>query len=199
MSKRLFDLFFSFFGLLVLWPLFVVVAALIVLDDGFPVFFRQERVGRYGKPFKIWKFRTMKVQNDGPQITVAGDKRITRVGEVLRRYKIDELPQLLNVLVGEMSFVGPRPEVKRYVDKYTPEQKNVLSYKPGITSPATVFYKAEEQALLKEKDFEHFYMSEVMPNKIKIDCKYFQNSSVRGDLALIFKTVFTLSSKTTPD
>ncbi len=190
MSKRLFDLFFAVFGLLVLWPLFVVVAILIVFDDGFPVFFRQERVGRFGKPFKIWKFRTMKVQNDGPQITVFGDCRITNIGKFLRHYKIDELPQLINVLLGSMSFVGPRPEVKKYVDMYNDQQKLVLQVFPGITDLASLKYINENEVLAKSSDPEKTYINEVMPDKLNLNLEYLERRNILLDLKIIIATIF---------
>ncbi len=191
MAKRLFDLFFSFFGLLFLWPLFLIVAVIIFFDDGLPIFFRQERVGQFGKTFKIWKFRTMVTRNEGPKITVGGDRRILPVGHHLRKYKIDELPQLINVLMGEMSFVGPRPEVSRYVDIYNEEQRKVLNVKPGITDPASIKYYNESEILEQSSDPEKKYVEEIMPDKLKVNLEYLRERSLFSDIKIIFKTVFS--------
>lgn len=189
MAKRLFDLFFASLGLFVLWPLFLIISVLILIKDGFPIFYRQERVGRFGKPFKIWKFRTMKVQNQGPQLTVAGDKRITPLGQVLRKYKLDELPQLINVLVGEMSFVGPRPEVQKYVDLYNEEQKKILKIRPGLTDLASLKYINENDFLAKSDDPEYFYVNEVMPDKLRLNLKYLEENDLILDTKIIFATL----------
>jgi len=188
-AKRLFDLFFASLGLFVLWPLFLIISVLILIKDGFPIFYRQERVGRFGKPFKIWKFRTMKVQNQGPQLTVAGDKRITPLGQVLRKYKLDELPQLINVLVGEMSFVGPRPEVQKYVDLYNEEQKKILKIRPGLTDLASLKYINENDFLAKSDDPEYFYVNEVMPDKLRLNLKYLEENDLILDTKIIFATL----------
>lgn len=193
-TKRAFDLFWAGVGLLFLWPLFVVVALLIRLDDGGPVFFRQERVGYRGRPFRIWKFRTMTVRppGEGRQITAAGDPRVTRVGRWLRRTKVDELPQLLNVLAGEMSFVGPRPEVPRYVTLYTPEQRRVLDLVPGITDVASITYRDEEGLLAAADDPGRTYVEEIMPAKIALNLEYAGRATVGRDLLVILRTLARL-------
>ncbi len=190
-SKRFFDLFWTIPGLLLLTPLFLVVAISIKLDDGGPVFFRQERVGQGGKHFRIWKFRTMVVNAEkiGRQITVGRDPRITRVGHWLRKYKLDELPQLFNVLSGDMTLVGPRPEVPRYVALYTPEQRAVLDLLPGITDPASVRYRHESELLAQSNDPERTYIEEIMPEKIRINLAYAEHASLLRDFWVILQTL----------
>lgn len=189
-TKRAFDLFWTVPGLLVLAPLFLLVAVWILLDDGGPVFFQQERVGLGGRPFRMWKFRTMVVDAEklGRQITVGRDPRITRVGYQLRKFKLDELPQLLNVLKGEMSLVGPRPEVSRYVGLYTEEQRCVLDLIPGITDPASIQYRDESLLLAQAVDPEQFYVTIVMPDKIRINLKYAERATVWSDFGVILQT-----------
>lgn len=188
-SKRAFDVALSILGFVLLWPLLLVIAALIKSDGG-PVFFRQERVGRRGRPFRIWKFRTMVVDAErmGLQITAAGDPRITRVGGWLRRTKLDELPQLLNVLTGEMSFVGPRPEVPRYVAMYDAEQTRVLELMPGITDPASLRYFDESRLLADVDDPEAAYVQDIMPAKIRVNLAYAHHATTRDDMRVVFRT-----------
>ncbi len=173
MLKRGFDIVASGIGLTVLSPVFIVIAIAIRRDSKGPVFYRARRVGQHGKEFRLYKFRSMVVDADqqGPGITSAGDTRITSVGRFLRRTKLDELPQLINVLRGEMSLVGPRPEDPRYVELYTPGQREILQYRPGITSMASQTYRNEEQ-LLTGSDWEQQYIDEVMPAKLAIDLDY---------------------------
>ncbi len=192
--KRLFDIFFSSIGLVLLLPLFAVVAILIKIDSKGPVFFRQERIGRNFNPFKIYKFRTMTVdaENMGPQITVGGDKRVTKIGKFLRKYKIDEMPQLINVLKGEMSFVGPRPEVRKYVDHFKSDYKNLLTIRPGITDPASMKYSKEESVLSSSKNWEEDYVKRIMPEKIMLSSHYVDNHNLLTDLTLILKTIFKI-------
>lgn len=192
MTKRAFDIVASFLGGLVLLPGLVLVAFLIKVFSPGPVFFRQIRVGRDGREFRILKFRTMTVDAPakGAQITVAGDPRITRLGHVLRRYKIDELPQLWNVLVGDMSLVGPRPEVPRYVAMYTEEQRRVLSVRPGITDYASITYFDENSALARSADPEHAYVHEVMPRKLRMNMVYVHRHGLFEDLRIILATLF---------
>lgn len=193
--KRLFDIFFSSIGLLILSPLFVVVALLIKLDSKGPVFFRQERIGKYFKPFRIYKFRTMTVDTveKGPLITVHGDNRVTKIGKFLRKYKIDELPQLLNVLKGEMSFVGPRPEIKEYVQLFKSDYKKLLKIRPGITDPASIKYSNEEGILSLSKNWEEDYTKRILPEKIKLSLHYVETHNVITDLKLILKTIIETS------
>ena len=189
--KRLVDIVLSLFGLLVLLPFFVVAAVAIVLDSKGGVFFLQMRVGKGNKDFKLFKFRTMGVNAERMgQLTIGGnDSRITRVGHFLRRYKLDELPQLLNVLLGDMSLVGPRPEVRRYVDLYTPEQQQALSIKPGLTDYASIKYVDESELLAKAENPEQFYIKTIMPDKLAINLKYIKSRSLAMDMGILFKTI----------
>ena len=188
---RAFDLFMAGLGLLLLSPVLAVIALLIRLEDGGPVFFRQVRVGRGGRPFRIWKFRTMVVDADrlGRSITVGDDRRITRCGKWLRRWKLDELPQLINVVLGEMGFVGPRPEVPRYVDLYSPEQRRVLELRPGITDLASIAYRNESELLQEQEDPEAFYIDQVMPDKIRINLDYASRASLWRNIKVILATL----------
>lgn len=189
--KRVMDVVVSGCALLVLWPLLLIIAAAIKVDDPGPVFYRQVRVGRGGKPFRIFKFRTMVVDADkkGLSITVGRDSRITRVGAFLRKTKLDELAQLLNVFLGEMSFVGPRPEVPRYVELYTPYQRQVLLVRPGITDYASIAYRNENDMLDGADDPERMYIDVIMPAKIELNMKYLHEISPLADIRLIFATV----------
>lgn len=192
--KRLFDIFASGVGLIVLSPLFLVVAVWIKLDSTGPVFYRQVRVGKSNQDFKIFKFRTMRIGSDrGSLITVGGrDPRITTSGYFLRKTKIDELPQLINVLIGDMSLVGPRPEVRHYVNYWTPEQMRVLDVRPGITDPASIRYCNENELLEKADDPESFYINVIMQDKISLYLDYVDNNGFWRDLQLIFSTVFAI-------
>lgn len=193
-GKRLFDIVFSILGLALCTPLFVLISLAIKLDDGGRVFFCQERVGRYGKPFRMWKFRSM-VENAsalGGELTVARDPRITRVGYLLRQSKLDELPQLANVLVGQMSFVGPRPEVAKYVTLYNPEQRKVLDLVPGITDPASVAYRSESDLLANSSTPERLYVEQIMPDKIRLNIEYATGATSWSDLRVIALTLVHL-------
>lgn len=189
--KRAMDVVVSAAALCVLWPLYLIIALAIVIDDPGPVFYRQVRVGRGGKPFRIFKFRSMVVDADkkGLEITVGHDRRITRVGAFLRKTKLDELAQLLNVLCGQMSFVGPRPEVPRYVEMYTPYQRQVLLVRPGITDYASIAYRHENDLLDAAQDPERMYIEQIMPAKIELNMKYLREISPAADIRLILKTV----------
>lgn len=192
MSKRIFDLFFSFLGLLLLSPLFFIVGIIIRLDGG-PVLFRQKRVGLHGKIFKIFKFRTMipDAEKYSIQVTAGHDPRITRIGSFLRKTKIDELPQLINVFLGQMSLVGPRPEVPFYVDKWSDTDRQILlPMRPGITDYASVIYRDEELVLSKADDPERVYMEKVMPHKLKLCRKYAEEQTLLLDLRIIIATFF---------
>ena len=193
-AKRVMDIAISAAALCVLWPVFLLIALAIVIDDPGPVFYRQVRVGRGGRPFRIFKFRTMVVDADkkGLSITVGRDSRITRVGAFLRRTKLDELAQLLNVLCGQMSFVGPRPEVPRYVELYTPYQRQVLLVRPGITDYASIAYRNENDLLAGADDPEKMYIETIMPDKIELNMKYLREISPLADLRLILKTVIAV-------
>lgn len=192
--KRLFDVVFSFIGLLILLPLFVVVAILIKIDNSGPVFFIQERIGKNFKPFNLYKFRSMVMDapEKGISITAGGDSRITKIGKFLRKTKIDELPQLVNVLKGDMSFVGPRPEMKKYVDIFKEEYKEILKVKPGITDIASLNYRDEESVLKDKEGPEEYYINVLLPEKIKLSKEYIKNASLTYDLKLIFLTLFRL-------
>lgn len=190
-SKRIVDITLALVGLTVCLPIFIVISVCIKLDDGGPVFFMQERVGRGGKLFNIVKFRTMRLNADrvGPAITIGADPRITRVGSWLRKTKLDELPQLWNVLVGQMSFVGPRPEVPQYVRYYNSEQRKVLNLVPGITDPASIKYRNESEILAQSQDPIRTYVEQIMPDKIKINLQYARTATIWTDLKLIVVTV----------
>ncbi len=189
--KRAMDIVISGAALCVLWPVLLLIALAIVIDDPGPVFYRQVRVGRGGKEFRIFKFRTMVVDADkkGLQITVGRDSRITRMGALLRKTKLDELAQLLNVFLGQMSFVGPRPEVPRYVAMYTPYQRQVLLVRPGITDYASIAYRNENDLLAGADDPERMYVEEIMPAKIELNMKYLRRVSPLEDIRLIFATI----------
>ena len=187
---RLCDILFSFFGLLFLSPLFIIVAIWIVLDNPGPVFYRQQRVGKDNKDFGLLKFRSMRVGADKMSLITIGDRdpRVTRAGYYIRKYKLDELPQLWNVLVGEMSLVGPRPEVRRYVDTYTPEQQKVLSVRPGITDHASIEYIDENRLLAQSADPDKTYIEEVIPAKIALNMRYINHQTLGEYLKIIFLT-----------
>lgn len=195
--KRLFDIFASGLGLLILSPLFLVVAIWIKIDSPGPVFYRQVRVGRGNKDFRIYKFRSMKIGADKQGlITVGGhDPRVTRSGYFIRKYKLDEFPQLINVLVGDMSLVGPRPEVRKYVDMYTLEQMHVLDVRPGVTSLASIRYRNENELLDKAENPDQFYVDVIMQDKLAIDLEYVREASLWYDIKLIFKTFWEIISK----
>ncbi len=188
--KRIFDIVMSGLGLICLSPLFLVLAVWIKCDSAGPVFYRQVRVGRGNKDFRLFKFRSMRPDSDKlGLITVGGhDPRVTRSGYYIRKYKLDEFPQLINVFVGDMSLVGPRPEVRKYVDLYTPEQLRVLNVRPGITSLASIRYRNENEILAKAEDPDKAYVEQIMPDKIAIDLEYVENASLTNDIKLIFKT-----------
>jgi len=192
--KRGFDILFSLVGIIIFSPLFVVIGILIKIDSTGTVFFRQERIGKDFRPFKILKFRTMTVDvhENAPLITVSGDKRVTRIGKFLRKTKIDELPQLINVLKGEMSFVGPRPEVPMYVEMFRDDYKEILTVRPGITDYATVEFRDEEGVLKKYGNTEIGYINEVLPRKIELYKKYLKEKCLITDLKLIFLTLFRI-------
>jgi lipopolysaccharide/colanic/teichoic acid biosynthesis glycosyltransferase len=188
--KRLFDIFASGCGLILLSPIFLIVAIWIKLDSQGPVFYRQTRVGRYNKDFRIFKFRSMRVGSDkGSLVTIGGrDPRVTRSGYFIRKFKIDELPQLINVFTGDMSLVGPRPEVRHYVNYWTPAQMRVLDVRPGITDPASIRFRNENELLEKADDPERYYIDVIMQEKIKLYLEYVEKSSFWYDIKLIFQT-----------
>ena len=189
--KRCFDIFFSLLGITLLLWLFLIIAIAIKCSSKGPVLFKQERVGRHGKAFKIWKFRSMIVDAEakGMQINTDGDNRITKVGKCIRKTKIAELPQLFHVLSGKMSFVGPRPEVPKYVAMYNDEQLRVLSVKPGITDLASIEFRNENDLLDSDADPERKYIEEIMPAKLELNLKYIEKAGFFYDIGLIFKTI----------
>ena len=192
--KRLFDILVSGIGLICFSPLLLIVAIWIKLDSPGPVFYRQVRVGRYNKDFRIFKFRSMRIGSDkGSLVTIGGrDPRITRSGYFIRKFKIDELPQLINVLVGDRSLVGPRPEVRHYVNYWTPEQMHVLDVRPGITDPASIKYRNENELLAQAEDPEKYYIEVIMQEKIKLYLEYAEKSSFWYDIKLIFQTFWVI-------
>ena len=191
MLKRLFDIAVSFIGLIILSPVFLAVAMLIKLASRGPVFYRGERVGRFGKPFKIYKFRTMVAGADqlGGPSTAADDPRLTRVSGFLKKYQLDELPQLINALKGEMSLVGPRPEVQMYVNMFTEEEKAILSVRPGMTDYASLWNFHEGELLQGSADPEKTYMEEIRPGKIRLQLKYVREHSLWVDFRIILRTL----------
>ena len=194
MSKRVFDLFFSFVGLIVFMPFFVFISILIKLDSRGAIFFIQTRVGRNGHLFNIIKFRTMHVDrlNDST-ISVKGDIRVTRLGFFLRKYKLDELPELWNVLIGEMSFVGPRPDVPGYADRLKGKDRDILKLRPGITGKASLKYANEEDLLVGKLDPKKYNDDVIFPDKVRINLEYYNNHSVWLDIKIIFATIFRTS------
>lgn len=194
--KRFFDLVASGLGLLVLSPLFLILAVWIKCDSKGPVFYRQVRVGRNNRDFRLYKFRSMRVGSDKRGlITIGGhDPRVTRSGYYIRRYKLDELPQLINVFVGDMSLVGPRPEVRKYVDLYTPEQMHVLDVRPGITDLASIRYRNENELLEQVDDPEQYYVDEIMQDKLRINLEYVAHHSFATDMLLIINTLCKILS-----
>lgn len=192
--KRLFDIVMSFIGLILLSPIFLVIAIWIKLDSKGPVFYKQNRVGKDGKDFKIFKFRSMRQGSDKQGlITVGGrDPRVTNSGYYIRKYKLDEFPQLINVFLGDMSIVGPRPEVRKYVDLYTEEQLKVLSVRPGITDIASIKYRNENDLLEKAEDADKMYIEIIMPDKLKYNLEYINKKSFIYDIRLIFETLLRI-------
>jgi len=191
MLKRAIDIVISFIMLIILSPLFFTVILLIKLEDGGPVFYRGVRIGRYGKPFKMFKFRSMVVNADkiGGPSTAGDDPRITKIGKLLRRYNLDELPQFINVLSGDISIVGPRPEVKYYVDMFTNEERKILDVQPGITDWASIWNPDEGKILAGSEDPEKVYMEKIRPTKIKLQLEYVKDHSLRTDFKIMLKSL----------
>ena len=190
MLKRIFDIISSLFGLILLSPFMIIIAILIKLDSKGPIFFKQVRVTKNGREFKIFKYRTMRVGSDKySQITVGKDSRITKVGDFLRKYKLDEIPQLINVLIGDMSLVGPRPEVPKYVALYTEKQREILKVRAGITDYASIEFSNENDILANETDPEKAYIEKIMPRKIELNKKYLSEISVMTDIKIILLTI----------
>lgn len=198
--KRLFDFIFSLLGILLMLPVFVVLGLLIKIDSKGPVFYRGTRVGLNGKLFNMFKFRTMVINAEklGGPSTANDDPRLTKMGKLLRKYKLDELPQLINVLVGDMSFVGPRPEVKQYTDMFSPEEKAILTVRPGITDWASIWDSDEGAILAGSPDPEKTYMEIIRPHKIRLQLEYVRNQSFGTDLKIIAQTLKTIILRKKP-
>ncbi|MDQ3020535.1 MAG: sugar transferase [Bacteroidota bacterium] len=193
MLKRIFDILFSFLGLIIFSPVFLIIAVLIFFekDSKRTIFFKQLRVGKNNVDFTLFKFKTMKVNSEKKGLLTVGDrdKRITSAGYYLRKYKLDELPQLVNVLLGDMSFVGPRPEVRKYVELYNDDQKRILEVRPGITDVASIKYSKENELLAKSENPENYYVKEIMPDKIRLNLLYLSDRSFFKDIQIIFNTI----------
>lgn len=192
--KRLFDIIFSLIGIIILSPVYIIISVLIMLDSKGGILYKQERTGKGDKIFKVFKFRTMRPDSFSKGALTVGsrDPRITNVGYFLRKYKLDELPQLFNVLFGQMSFVGPRPEVKKYTDLYNAEQKKVLSVVPGITDYASIKFRNENDLLSGTDNPEKLYIEQIMPEKLDLNLKYINDNNVFKDIKIIFDTFFTI-------
>ena len=188
--KRTFDILASFFGLIILSPLLLVAGLLVRFSSEGPVLFRQERAGRHGIPFTIYKFRTMFVDHGGSSVSVKGEKRITPIGAVLRKFKIDEFPELWNILIGDMSFVGPRPDMPEYAARLQGKQREILTVRPGLTSPASIKYAREEELLSLVPDPQKHFDEVIWPDKMRMNLEYIKRRTFIGDIVLIFKTVF---------
>lgn len=194
MLKRIFDILASFFGIIILLPLFIIIILLMIVTSGFPIFYLQTRVGKNGKDFQLFKFRTMHLNADKKGLLTVGgkDPRVTNIGYYLRKYKLDELPQLFNVLFGTMSLVGPRPEVRKYVDLYSDEQRKVLSVRPGITDFASLEFINENDLLAKSNNPEQTYINEIMPAKLALNAKYIEQKGILTDFKIILNTIFKI-------
>lgn len=195
MTKEIFDRSAALLGLLLLWPLLLLIGLIVAvaMPDG-PVLFRQRRVGQHGRHFTIVKFRTMTMSHCGSSVSVAGESRITPLGAVLRRYKLDELPELWNILAGDMSFVGPRPDVPGYADRLTGTDRDMLLLKPGITGPATLKYRCEEELLAAQPNPKLYNDLVIWPDKVRINLLYLKNHTLAGDLRIIMATIFGTSA-----
>lgn len=189
--KRLFDIIFSFFGVIFLFPLFLIIAILIKISSKGPIIFKQERVGKNFKKFYLYKFRTMIIEAEkkGSSITTANDPRITKIGKFLRKFKLDEFPQLINVLKGDISFVGPRPELEKFVEIYKDDYKEILKIKPGITDFAAISFKNENELIKDNENPEKYYIKEILPKKIELYKKYLNEMNIVLDIKLIIKTL----------
>ena len=188
---RFFDICFSLFGLIILIPVFLVIGLLVYTSSKGGIFYTQERIGRFGVPFKLYKFRSMRIGSDQNGLLTVGkrDSRITPIGNFIRRYKLDELPQLWNVLIGDMSLVGPRPEVERYTRLYSAEQRRVLTLKPGITDPASIHYRKESELLANSSNPEETYIREIMPHKISLSLQYISQPTLPSYFRNIIQTI----------
>ncbi len=194
---RFFDIIFSFIGLLLFSPFFIIISIIIILESKGGIFYIQQRVGKNNTDFGLIKFRTMAINSDKKGLLTVGtkDSRITKIGYYLRKYKLDEIPQLINVLIGKMSIAGPRPEVRKYVDMYSETQKEILNVKPGISDFASIEYIDENSLLAKSDNPEQTYINEIMPNKIKLNKKYIDNYNIKNYFEIIFLTAFKIIIK----
>jgi lipopolysaccharide/colanic/teichoic acid biosynthesis glycosyltransferase len=199
MLKRGFDFFFSVIGLCILLPVLIAISIIVKIDSKGSVFYLQQRVGKGGRLFHLFKFRTMQIEADKAMAITVGkrDARITRFGYYLRNFKLDELPQLINVVKGEMSLVGPRPELKKFVDLYTEQQRHVISVRPGLTDLASIEYRNENELLDGKTDPIDFYIHEIMPHKLELNLQYIQQQSLVLDFKIIFATIFSIFKKST--
>ncbi len=195
MLKRIFDIFFSLIGIIILIPVFIIIIIIQVFSSGFPIFYLQSRVGKNNNDFVLYKFRTMNLNADKQGLLTVGgrDPRVTKLGFYLRKYKLDELPQLFNVLFGSMSLVGPRPEVRKYVDMYNEQQINVLSVKPGITDYASLEFMNENELLAQSIEPEKTYINEIMPKKLALNLKYIKDQNLLVDFKIIIKTILKIA------
>ena len=187
--KRLIDIILSFFGIIIFSPVFIVIAIIIKVTSDGSIFFVQKRVGQHAKIFKMFKFRTMLNNSDPNTVSVLGDERITPFGAILRKYKLDELPELINVLLGDMSFVGPRPDVPGYADLLTGDDRNILKLRPGITGPASIKYSNEEEILSKKENPIEYNSNIIYPDKVRLNLEYYYNNSIWVDIKIIFTTI----------
>ena len=187
--KRLIDIILSFFGIIIFSPVFIVIAIIIKVTSDGSIFFVQKRVGQHAKIFKMFKFRTMLNNSDPNTVSVLGDERITPFGAILRKYKLDELPELINVLLGDMSFVGPRPDVPGYADLLTGDDRNILKLRPGITGPASIKYSNEEEILSKKENPIEYNNNIIYPDKVRLNLEYYYNNSIWVDIKIIFATI----------
>jgi lipopolysaccharide/colanic/teichoic acid biosynthesis glycosyltransferase len=192
--KRVFDMAAAFAGIVILLPVFLVIALLIRIKMSKPVIFKQIRAGRYGKAFTIYKFRTMFMDHQGSTISVLGDKRVTPLGAVLRKYKLDELPELFNVLKGDLSFVGPRPDMPEYAGKLSGEERRILELRPGITGPATIKYANEEKLLALVDDPVRYNDDVLWPDKVRLNLDYYYTRTFLGDLKILLRTIIHISA-----
>ena len=190
LKKRIFDIVFSFLGLVVLFPFMLATGLLVKISSRGPILFRQQRAGRYGVPFTIYKFRTMVPGHGGSSVSVMGESRITSVGALLRKTKVDEFPELWNILIGDMSFVGPRPDMPEYAKLLRGDKKEILSMRPGLTSPASIKYAREEEILAKTPDPQKHFDEVIWPDNMEMNLEYVRTRSFLGDIFLIFRTVF---------
>lgn len=193
--KYLFDRLAGLIALLIFLPVIFLISIIIMIKDGFPIFFTQKRVGKDGKLFKMIKFRTMQKNDSKNTVSVKGDSRITKTGAFLRRYKLDELPELINIVFGQMSFVGPRPDVPGYADLLEGENRKILKLRPGLTGPATLKYFDEEEILAKQENPQKYNDEVIFPDKVKINLQYYYNNSLVKDIRIIFATIFKTKSE----